>query len=78
MLMAREPTVALCRRRGVLGLLVGRVGLEPTTGGYENYGPVHRTHYLHGYHGAVPPMALIALFTPMARSTYRSTTYYGR
>ncbi len=34
---------------------------------------MHRTHYLHGYHGAVPPMALIALFAPMARSTNRST-----
>jgi hypothetical protein len=34
---------------------------------------VHRTHYLHGYHGAVPPMALIALLAPMARSTNRST-----
>ncbi len=32
-----------------------------------------RTHYLHGYHEAVPPMALIALFAPMARSTNRST-----
>ena len=29
--------------------------------------------YLHGYHEAVPPMALIALFAPMARSTNRST-----
>jgi hypothetical protein len=34
---------------------------------------VHRTQYLHGYHGAVPPVALIALVAPMARSTNRST-----
>jgi hypothetical protein len=34
---------------------------------------VHRTHYLHGYHEAVPPMAPIALLAPMARSTNRST-----
>ena len=25
-------------------LQVGRVGLERTTGGYENYGPMHRAH----------------------------------
>jgi hypothetical protein len=31
---------------------------------------VHHARYLHGYYGAVPPMALIALFTPMARSTH--------
>jgi hypothetical protein len=36
---------------------------------------VHRTHHLHGYHRAVPPMALIALFAPMARSTNRSTHF---
>jgi len=33
----------------------------------------HRTHYLHGYHGVVPPMALIALFARVTRSTNRST-----
>ena len=33
--------------------------------------------YLHGYHGAVPPMALIALFAQMARSTNRSTPHHG-
>jgi hypothetical protein len=41
---------------------------------YENYGPALPTLYLHGYHGAVPPMALIALYARMARSTNRSTT----
>ncbi len=30
---------------------------------YENYGPALPTLYLHGYHGAVPPMARIALCT---------------
>jgi hypothetical protein len=40
---------------------------------YENYGPAHRKHYLHGYHRAVPLMALIALFAQIARSTNRST-----
>jgi hypothetical protein len=41
---------------------------------YENYGPALPTLYLHGYHVAVPPMALIALYARMARSTNRSTT----
>jgi hypothetical protein len=51
------------------------VGLEPTTGGYEKPGPVHRVRYLHGYHGVVPPMTLIALFAQVVtRSTNRSTT----
>jgi len=51
----------------------GGWGSNPRPADYENYGPVHRTHELHGYHGVVPPMALIALFAPMARSTNRST-----
>ena len=34
---------------------------------------MHRTHHLRGYHEAVQPTALIALFAPMARSTNRST-----
>ncbi len=51
----------------------GGWGSNPRPADYEKYGPVHRTHYLHGYDGAVPPMALIALFAPMARSTNRST-----
>jgi hypothetical protein len=34
---------------------------------------MHRTHYLHGYHGAVPPMALIAPSARVTRSTNRST-----
>src|SRR5580700_10816660 len=56
----------------------GGWGTNPRPADYENSGPVHRTHELHGYHGVVPPMALIALFAPMARSTNRSTTYSGR
>ena len=51
----------------------GGWGSNPRPADYENYGPVHRAHYLHGYHGAVPPMALIALFAQVARSTNRST-----
>jgi len=43
----------------------------------EKYGPVHRTHYLHGYHAAVPLMTLIASFARVARSTNRSTPYHG-
>jgi hypothetical protein len=38
---------------------------------------MHRTHYLHGCHGVVPPIALIALFAPVTRSTNRSTFYHG-
>jgi hypothetical protein len=53
---------------------VVRVGLEPTTGDYEKYGPALRMLYPHRYHGAVPPMTLIAPFAQMARSTNRSTT----
>ena len=34
---------------------------------------VRRTHCLHGYHGTAPPIGLIALFAPIARSTKRST-----
>jgi len=55
----------------------GGWGSNPRPADYENYGPMHRTHYLHGYHGAVPPMALIALFAPMARSTDRSAPNHG-
>jgi len=51
----------------------GGWGSNPRPTDYEKYGPAHRTHYLHGYHGAVPPMALIALLASIARSTNRST-----
>jgi hypothetical protein len=50
------------------------VGSNPRPADYENYGPALPTLYLHGYHGAVPPMALIALYARMARSANRSTT----
>ena len=56
---------------------MGRVGLEPTIGGYEKYGRMHRARKLHGYHGVVPPMALIAPFARVTRSTNRSTPYHG-
>jgi hypothetical protein len=51
----------------------GGWGSNPRPADYEKYGPAHRVHYLHGYHDVMPPMALIALFAPMARSTNRST-----
>jgi hypothetical protein len=51
----------------------GGWGSNPRPADYKNYGPVHRTHYLHGYHGAEPPMALIALLAQVTRSTNRST-----
>jgi len=52
----------------------GGWGSNPRPADYENYGPALRARYLHGYHGAVPPMALIAPFGRVARST----TYSGR
>jgi len=52
----------------------GGWGSNPRPADYENYGPALPTLYLHGYHGAVPPMALVALYARMARSTNRSTT----
>ena len=52
----------------------GGWGSNPRPADYENYGPALPALYLHGYHGAVPPMALIALYARMARSTNRSTT----
>ena len=51
----------------------GGWGSNPRPADYEKHGPVHRTHYLHGYHGAVPPMVLSALVAQMARSMNRST-----
>jgi hypothetical protein len=39
----------------------GGWGSNPRPADYEKYGPALPTLYLHGYHGAVPPMALIAL-----------------
>ena len=40
----------------------GGCGSNPRSADYENYGPALPTLYLRGYHGAVPPMALIALY----------------
>jgi hypothetical protein len=56
-------TRSTARRPRVSKPLVGRVGPNPRPADYENYGPALPTLYLHGYHGAVPPMALIALCT---------------
>src|SRR5262249_29679924 len=44
---------------------------------YEEYGPAFRVRYQHGYHGVVPPIALIAPLARVARSTNRSTPYHG-
>ncbi len=55
----------------------GGWGSNPRPADYEKHGPAHRQHYLHGYHGAVPPMALIAQLARMARSTNRSTPHRG-
>src|SRR5262249_51194712 len=38
---------------------------------YEKYGPMHHAHYLNRYHGVMPPMALIAPFAQVTRSTNR-------
>jgi hypothetical protein len=56
----------------------GGCGSNPRPADYEKHGPALRARYLHGCHGVVPPMALIAPFARVARSTNRSTTYYGR
>jgi hypothetical protein len=51
----------------------GGWGSNPRPADYEKYGPALRAHYLHGYHGIVPPIALIAPFARVVRSTNRST-----
>jgi hypothetical protein len=48
-------------------------GSNPRPADYEKPGPALRTRYLHGYHGVVPPMTLIAPLAQVARSTNRST-----
>ena len=55
----------------------GGWGSNPRPADYEKYGPALWMPYLLGYHGAVPPMALIAQLARMARSTNRSTPHYG-
>src|SRR6202035_3790647 len=51
----------------------GGWGSNPRPADYEEPGSALRVRCLHGYHGAVPPMALIAQFARVARSTNRST-----
>ena len=74
---SQESTVGLDSRNFSYGYSAnvtwGGWGSNPRPADYENYGPALPTPYLHGYHGAVPPMALIALYARMARSTNRST-----
>ena len=55
----------------------GGWGSNPRPADYEKHGPALRVRYLHGYHGVVPPIALIALLARVARSTNRSTLYHG-
>jgi hypothetical protein len=55
----------------------GGWGSTPRPADYEKYGPTLPMLYLHGYHGVVPPMALIALYARVPRSTNRSTPYRG-
>jgi hypothetical protein len=55
----------------------GGWGSNPRPADYEKPGPTLWVRYLHGYHGGVPPMALIAPFARVARSTNRSTHYHG-
>src|SRR5579884_2954738 len=51
----------------------GGWGSNPRPADYEKYGLMHRTHYLHGWHGVVLLVTLSALVARMARSTNRST-----
>jgi hypothetical protein len=51
----------------------GGWGSNPRPADYEKYGPALQVRCLHRYHGAVPPVTLIAPFARVARSTNRST-----
>jgi len=55
----------------------GGWGSNPRPADYEKHGPALRVRYLHGYHGVVPQIALIAPLARMARSTNRSTPCHG-
>jgi hypothetical protein len=55
----------------------GGWGSNPRPANYEKPSRALRVRYLHGYHGVVPPMALIAPFARVARSTNRYTPYHG-
>ena len=55
----------------------GSWGSNPRPADCEKPGPALRVRYLHRYHGAVPPMTLIALFARVARSTNRSMAATG-
>src|SRR5436309_7648192 len=55
----------------------GGWGPNPRPADYEKYGFVQPARWLHGCHGAVPPIALIAPFAQMTRSTNRSTPGHG-
>ena len=55
----------------------GGRGSNPRPADYEKPGPTLQLRCLHRYHGAVPPMALIAPFAQVTRSTNRSTPRQG-
>jgi hypothetical protein len=55
----------------------GGWGSNPRLADYEKPSRAPRVRYLHGYHGVVPPMALIAPFARVAGSANRSTPYHG-
>ena len=70
---ARPGRGARCRARRTRA---GPAG-APGSADYEKYGPPPRVRYLHGHHGVMPPVALIALFARVTRSTNRSTPHYS-
>ena len=55
----------------------GGWGSNPRPADYEKYGPELWVRCLHGYHGVVALVTLIAPFARMTRSTNRSTPYHG-
>jgi len=55
----------------------GGWGSNPRPADYKKPGPALRMRFLHGYHGVMPPIALIAPFARVARSTNRSAPYHG-
>jgi hypothetical protein len=56
---------------------VGGWGSNPRPADYEKHGLTLQVRCLHGYRGVLPPMALIAPFAQVTRSTNRSTPRQG-
>jgi hypothetical protein len=55
----------------------GGWGSNPRPADYEKHGPALRVRYLHGHHGVVPAMTLVAPFARVSRSMNRSTPHHG-